>query len=131
MEILRKNWLVITLFLVLLAAVHFDGVSRDHARQKEAHSTCLAIRANREELNNRLDAFTQLRTADLLFVAETRRARANKGGSSYDAHFVRVIDKEVEPRLLAVQPRKLSLPDCDGGKSARLPGTSSPVAIRP
>lgn len=66
----------------------------------------------RREVNNRVQQTADFKAAMYNFVVETRRARNNKGGSSYDPHFVKVIDESVLPALGEVGYQTIDITNC-------------------
>lgn len=94
--------------LVVVASVlaaHFSTQdSADYACTQASHSVT--------EINRRTPQLAALGSSMRAFVLETKRARSNKSGSSYDPHFVRVIDENVLPALNTVNPQPLAQPHC-------------------
>lgn len=66
----------------------------------------------REELKRRRERNQAEHRAIRVFVLETRRARANRQGTSYDGRFVHVIDKFVLPAFGKTRYRTFPLLDC-------------------
>jgi len=102
--------------IFLAFAVLAAGVVRADSRQSSLadiqHAACENRRAMGIENNKRVLAIDYLQKFALEFTEETRRARADKGGTSYDVHFVHVIDTLV-PYLKLIEPQPVKVPqDC-------------------
>ncbi len=108
MGALRKNWIV----LLVGAAVFAASWAQSQGARDAADTTCENLARLTDEVDTQLPTLVEFRDGMRVFVIETRRARSNKSGSSYDPQFVRVIDGEVTPRLNKVRPVKLPRPKC-------------------
>lgn len=137
-----KLWQVLlTVFMLgtlpgIGAAVVFTTTTEDNAvkyvneTRDLSRDGCHRDNGIRTEMNERVEATVALRDAMRSFVRETRRARSNKGGSSYDPHFVAVIDRRVLPRLDLATYDYLPMTDCDE-EYPRLTNTAQLAAHAP
>jgi len=81
---------------------------------------CLRGNDLRSVSNDKTFSDEAIAAAVKLFVIETRRSRSDPDGSSYDPHFVRVIDHWVLPRLNNVSSSIIPEVPCVG-KNAVVP----------
>jgi hypothetical protein len=105
---LRQNWAVFALLAVIIVSSQIQLSDNN----KLATSNCNRIQDITREVNKRVPGLKGIKTGVWVFVQETRRARDNKKGTSYDPHFVRIIDTRVNPPLREVQPERRAIPKC-------------------
>jgi len=90
-----KAWRIVlaVVFVVAIVAASAAAYQAAENAASQAHNNCLVQQRGRVEGNKRGKLAIAMRKWVLEFSAETRRARANKSGTSYDPHFVQVIDR--------------------------------------
>lgn len=93
------------LVVVVLLQVKQNNVVRERQHDSCASRRELADQGNRSAFERR-----KLSEALEIFVDETRRARGDMAGTSYDPAFAVVIDTRVKPRLSLITARPIPVP---------------------
>jgi hypothetical protein len=99
--------LLVTLGMVVVVLLQVEQNNKVSSRQ---HDSCSTRRELARQGNRSGKERKALEEALMTFVKETRRARADKHSTSYDMHFVKVIDSEVTPKLESIDPIFVPIP---------------------